>query len=267
MQQQTYYQILGVPECASSVAIRQAWRRLARVHHPDRHQGDADAVERFQAVVEAFRVLSDAERRAAYDASLGNARTAQPRDGERDTARARPRGRVPDRAIALGISYAHNIAGGILEVPIPPVGRCDDCGGTGAVNGRSCERCRGSGHAEPTRIHYVPVSAGLNDGAMLRIPSAGWPSDAGRGDLVVTLRLEDPPGLRRSGATVQTRARVSRSLALKGGPAEATGPVGLFRFRLEPHTPMGARLRFPGMGLVPAPGAPRGDLEVVIEYV
>jgi curved DNA-binding protein len=64
-----YYEVLGVPKTASEKEIKQAYRNLARKHHPDLHQGDAKAAaeEKFKLINEAYEVLGDADKRAKYD--------------------------------------------------------------------------------------------------------------------------------------------------------------------------------------------------------
>ena len=71
-----HYQLLGVARGASREEIAQAWRRRARAEHPDRRPGEAgdEAAGRFRALAEAYRVLSDPVRRAAYDRALGHGR-------------------------------------------------------------------------------------------------------------------------------------------------------------------------------------------------
>ena len=66
-----YYAALGVERDADSLQIKQAYRRLANEHHPDRHPDDEDATRRFQSLVEAYRVLGDPENRSSYDEGLG----------------------------------------------------------------------------------------------------------------------------------------------------------------------------------------------------
>ncbi len=66
-QNKDYYRILGVPENADADAIRRAYRRLAKQHHPDANQGDPGAAERFKEVGEAYGVLSNEEKRKQYD--------------------------------------------------------------------------------------------------------------------------------------------------------------------------------------------------------
>ncbi|HEY3650867.1 MAG TPA: J domain-containing protein [Streptosporangiaceae bacterium] len=73
-----HYQLLGVARGASREQIAQAWRRRARDEHPDSRPGDAgdEVAARFRALAEAWRVLSDPGRRAAYDRALGRGRAA-----------------------------------------------------------------------------------------------------------------------------------------------------------------------------------------------
>src|SRR5436190_20112898 len=64
---ETLYEVLGVTKDAKPAAIRPAYRKLARKHHPDVNPGDKKAEERFKKVATAYEVLSDEKRRAAYD--------------------------------------------------------------------------------------------------------------------------------------------------------------------------------------------------------
>jgi curved DNA-binding protein CbpA len=66
------YQLLGVPRGASGGEITRAWRRRAAAEHPDRRPRDAAAPARFRALTEAYQVLGDPARRAAYDRSFGD---------------------------------------------------------------------------------------------------------------------------------------------------------------------------------------------------
>src|SRR5258708_2321206 len=66
-----YYKVLGVGKNASDEEIKKAYRKLARQYHPDRNQGDKEAEERFKEVSQAHDVLSDAEKRKAYDRGTG----------------------------------------------------------------------------------------------------------------------------------------------------------------------------------------------------
>jgi curved DNA-binding protein CbpA len=99
------YRLLGVARGASREEIALAWRRRARAEHPDSHPGDAAAAGRFRALAEAYQVLSDPGRRAAYDRALGHGQPAPgiPAPGTRVPVRypGRPPGASP-RARAAG---------------------------------------------------------------------------------------------------------------------------------------------------------------------
>src|SRR5438067_12380342 len=66
-----YYKVLGVGKGASEEEIKKAYRKLARQYHPDRNPGDKQAEERFKEISQAHDVLSDAEKRKAYDRGTG----------------------------------------------------------------------------------------------------------------------------------------------------------------------------------------------------
>ncbi len=98
------YQLLGVPREASREEIAQAWRRRARDEHPDARPADADAPGRFRALAEAWQVLGDPGRRAAYDRALAREQPAAAVTVRRaaDTGRVTPLVRVPGPPLRAG---------------------------------------------------------------------------------------------------------------------------------------------------------------------
>jgi curved DNA-binding protein CbpA len=100
------YELLGVPREASRVEIAQAWRRRARAEHPDARPRDAAAPGRFRVLAEAYQVLSDPARRAAYDRALGSWTSGSgaevPAARVRPPRPAGPGGRPPGPALWVG---------------------------------------------------------------------------------------------------------------------------------------------------------------------
>jgi len=88
--QKNFYEVLGIEQSASQEQVRSAFRKLARERHPDRFQGVVrrDAEREFQAITEAYNILSDPERRARYDQTLQGAGGSEGLTNPRELARA-----------------------------------------------------------------------------------------------------------------------------------------------------------------------------------
>ena len=172
MSKRDYYEVLGVPKNASDDEIKKAYRKLAMKYHPDRNQGDADkhAEEKFKEVKEAYEMLSDPQKRAAYDqwghAGVDpNMRGHGGGDGFGGFAEAfgdifgdifgqgrRTGGRQvyrgSDLSYALEITLEEAARGKDAQIRIPSWESCDTCHGSGAKPGTSaktCNTCGGSG--------------------------------------------------------------------------------------------------------------------------
>ena len=120
------YQLLGVPREASREEIAQAWRRRARDQHPDSRPSDADAPGRFRALAEAYQVLGDPGRRAAYDRALARERqpavrvTVRRPSGPGGTGGMTPLARVPGPPLRAGPVRVEGAR------PAPPAGGWDE---------------------------------------------------------------------------------------------------------------------------------------------
>jgi molecular chaperone DnaJ len=173
-----YYEILGVGREASAEELRRAYRQLAMRHHPDRNPGDPDAEARFKEATEAWEVLRDPERRAAYD-RFGHAGLSGSAGGGRayDLSEAlaafmrdfgafggledlfgggRPRGgprRGGDVQVRVRLTLAEVATGVERTLPIVILDPCDECGGTGSETRRRdrCPDCGGAGELRQSR--------------------------------------------------------------------------------------------------------------------
>jgi molecular chaperone DnaJ len=166
-----YYEVLGVTRAVTEAELKSAYRRLAMQHHPDRNPGDKKAEENFKEAAEAYAVLADASKRAAYDrfghAGVGAAAGAgagfDPETfgdfadilgnmfGFGDLFGGRRRGgpqRGSDLRYDLEISFLESASGAEPTIQIPRQETCETCQGTGAAAGSSpsvCSMCRGQG--------------------------------------------------------------------------------------------------------------------------
>jgi molecular chaperone DnaJ len=179
MAKRDYYDVLGVPKNATEEDIKKAYRKLAMKHHPDRNQGDEakKAEEKFKEAKEAYEMLSDAQKRAAYDQfghagvdpSMGGmGRGAGPEGfggfaeafgdifgdifggggGGRRGAGGQQVYRGSDLSYAMEISLEEAAFGKETQIRVPTWDNCDTCKGSGAKPGTSaktCGTCNGNG--------------------------------------------------------------------------------------------------------------------------
>jgi len=178
MAKRDYYEILGVAKNASDEDIKKAYRKLAMKHHPDRNQGDNSkaAEERFKEAKEAYEMLSDAQKRAAYD-QYGHAGVDPNRGGGPGGAEAyggfaeafgdifgdmfgQQRGargggrqvyRGNDLSYAMEVTLEEAAHGKDAQIRIPTWDHCDTCKGSGAKPGtqvKTCGGCNGTGSVQ-----------------------------------------------------------------------------------------------------------------------
>jgi len=250
MAKRDFYQVLGVPRNATEEAITKAYRRLAMKYHPDRNPEDKEAEERFKEAKEAYEVLTDAQKRAAYDqygsAGLDAARGAgagfSPSDafgdifgdmfgdifggGRRAGRNAVFRG--ADLRYELSLDLEQAVFGTSTEIDFQTVKECTECGGSGAARGHTpatCETCAGSGQ--------VRISQGIF------AVQQTCPRCKGRGSII-----KDPcPKCAGHG-----RMRTNKRLSVK----------------VPPGVDNGDRIRLAGEGEAGRNGGPAGDLYVEI---
>ena len=251
-----YYADLGVPRTATPDEIKQAFRKLALKHHPDRNPGDATAEERFKRIGEAYNVLSDPKARAAYDrggeeqvrADTGFQGFQSSQDvfgrfgdvfgdlfGERVWRQQRPAARGADLEVELSLSFEEAAEGGRKTVTLQAPTACSACGGSGAEGGAAspCPTCRGIGFVNRRARElqsFISVSTPCPDcrGTGRAAAPCGRCGGEGVTTRARTLEVSIPAAL-EDGTVLR--------LAGMGAPGAQGGPPGdlLARVRVSPH--------------------------------
>jgi molecular chaperone DnaJ len=254
MAKQDYYKVLDVPRNASDSELKKAYRKLAMKYHPDRNKSDKTAEEKFKEAKEAYEVLSDPRKRAAYDqfghagieGGMGSAGGSRggfnfsdvfgdmgdvfgdifgSRGGQQRQQRAQ---RGADLRYTLELDLESAIHGTTVEIRVPRIVTCKSCTGTGARKGTqpiTCKTCGGEGQVRIQQGFFTIQQT--------------CPDCHGNGQLI-----KDPcPDCRGQGQVQETK-----TLSVKI-------PAGIDE---------GNRIRLSGEGEGGLRGAPAGDLYVQI---
>ncbi|MFS8036031.1 molecular chaperone DnaJ [Xanthobacter sp. AM11] len=257
MAKRDYYETLGCDRGADETVLKASYRKLAMKWHPDRNQGNGEAEVMFKEVNEAYEVLKDPQKRAAYDrfghAAFENGGAGGPGFGN-DFASSfadifddlfggtmgrgrggggQQRGRGADLRYNMEITLEEAFTGKTAQIKIPTSVSCEACNGSGAKPGTSpktCRTCGGAGkirHAQGffTLERTCPACQGR--GSVIEDP-CGACGGAGRVMRERTLSVQIPPGVEDG-----TRIRLGGEgeAGVRGGPA---GDLYIF-LSIEPH--------------------------------
>jgi curved DNA-binding protein len=254
MQFKDYYEVLGVPPGADADVIKSAYRRQARKYHPDVSK-EKDAEERFKAVNEAYEVLKDAKKRAAYDQLRAR--------GYRPGEEFRP---PPNFGQDFDFDFGGADAGGFSDFFESLFGRMR--GGAGAPGGGSrraresrarleidLERAYAGGVERVSvggRTLDVKIPAGIQPGQSIRLAGQG----SGGGDLLLEVAFRAHPRFRVDGRDVSVTVPITPWEAALGGAIPVPTLGGEVELKVPAGSASGKRLRLKGRGL---PGAAPGD--------
>jgi DnaJ-class molecular chaperone len=266
------YEALGVPRDATPEAIKQAYRKLARQHHPDLNPGKPEAEARFKAAAAANDLLSDPEKRARFDRGeidadgqeqrpaggyrqyaedMAGARYGGPHDGPtpddifaeffeaRRRAQSAPR-RGEDESYRLAVPFLSAVAGATEVLTLP--------------DGRTLS---------------VKIPPGVETGQVLRLRGqggAGWQGGPA-GDALIELQVQDHPLYRRDGRDLRMDLPVTLKEAVLGGAVEVPTPFGPLRVTLPAQSDTGRQVRLRGKGVAAHGTRPAGDLFLTLRVM
>lgn len=247
MAKRDYYEVLGVKRDAEEAEIKKAYRRIAMKYHPDRNSDDKDAEEKFKEASEAYEILSDEQKRAAYDrmghaafdnGGMGGGGGAGFGDIFGDVfgdifggGRARQRGgpqRGSDLRYNLEVDLEEAVHGTTTKIRIPTLVACKPCDGSGAKPGSkpvTCNTCGGVGQVRMQQGFFAVQQT--------------CPTCRGRGTTI-----SDPCTTCRGNG----RLEEEKTLSVK----------------IPPGVDNGDRIRLAGEGEAGTAGGPSGDLYVQI---
>ncbi|MBI4571032.1 MAG: J domain-containing protein, partial [Chloroflexi bacterium] len=295
MASKDFYATLGVAKGASQKEIRQAYRRLARQHHPDVNPGDKGAEGRFKQVNAAYEVLSDAEKRKKYDKygdqweHAGQIEELRKRGGggrafrfgqggvSFDTAdlgdlggvfdnlfgrRARGPRKGADVEQRVEVTLEEAFQGTSRTLQLASEELCPSCAGSGEIANAVCHVCQGGGAIVKSRRLEVKIPAGVETGSRVRIAGEGQAGagGGGRGDLYLAVTVRPHARFERKGADLYTDAEVAVTGAVLGTEVEVPTLTGKVLLKVPALTQNGRAFRLAGLGMPRLKGAGRGDL-------
>lgn len=250
------YEVLGVKREATDGQIRSAYRKLAKLHHPDLNPGKKGSEDRFKAISAAYSLLSDAEKRARFDRGeidASGAEKAPERPFYHDFAdqpgggkyRAGPTFDPDDLSSIFGQAFGARSGRG-FDARGPDAHYTLSVGFLEAANGAVRRLTLPDG-----RTLDVTIPAGLQSGQALRLSGKGMPGfgNGPPGDALIEVSVEPHPQFRRDGNDILLDLPVTLQEAVLGAKVEVPTIKGPVKLQIPPNSTGGAKLRLKGRGI------------------
>jgi curved DNA-binding protein len=274
MEFKDYYEIMGVPRDATQDDIKLAYRKLARKYHPDVSK-EADAEVRFKEVGEAYEVLKDPEKRAAYDQLGSRWKDGQefrpPPDWQPDFGTRHETGAFSDFFESLfgGMGARRSdfhARGHDREARIAVTLEEAFSGSTRTISLEQIERDESGRPVGRQRQLNIKIPAGVTDGQQIRLKGQGGPGLGGgpAGDLFLKVRILPHRLFKPDGRDLVLELPITPWEAALGAKIRVPTLSGQVDMNIPRGSQSGRRLRMKGKGL---PGDPPGDELVVLSIV
>ncbi len=281
-----YYEILGVGRSASDEDIKKAYRALALKYHPDKNKGDEQAESRFKEAAEAYEVLSDPEKRAAYDRYGADGLRNMGFEGFQNV---RTEDIMGSFSSIFGDLFGTGGGGGGFSSGM--FGREEQAASRGAdlrqpLRVTFREAALGGsrelvlpGPSEESRIE-VRIPANVTNGQVLRIAGKGHPGVNGGpgGDLLIEISVDSHHEFTRQGKNIRSSVRVPLKTAVLGGKVTVSTLREEVELAVPPGTSSDSVLRLKGQGgggeepgdhlvrlVVTVPEQPSDELKAALE--
>ena len=245
-----YYGVLGVSRTASESEIRQAYRKLARQHHPDVNREDNASEERFKSINEAYSVLSDKSKRRRYDRYGDNWEHSERLDQEQARSRRMSGFDWSDLSGGDPFSESSSGRGSIFDRLFSNMGgeHSRPRAAEYPVEVTLEEAYQGSARVlglESGRRIEVKIPAGVDTGSRVHIPARG----TGQGEIYLVVSVRPHASFQRRGKDLYSDVEVPLEDAILGGDVNVSTLTGKVALTVPPETQNGQRFRLAGRGM------------------
>lgn len=277
----SYYEILNVSQSASKTEIKNQFKKLAKMYHPDINSS-LEAETLFKEINKAAQILLDDEKRKKYDAFRNSAQNinANPNTSQysfhdifrkktqknKDNQEKQKPRNGEDITVNIEIDYMEAILGTNRCINITHNSVCPKCNGYKFANGQKCSYCNGLGEKTVNKKITVKIPKGLKNGAKLRIKGEGQVGKFGgeNGNLYIIVKIEKNEEFKIKNDIVYSQVQISPYVAILGGNVPISTLWGEAVIKIPPLTKSGQSFKLMDVGVLNEKTNKKGEQSVKI---